>query len=71
MNDYSHNWFLNYMDFTPGYTCANCEYANEYIAYWWYPYLDPTCSKGRSINPNKPACSDFRLMNREKNKKDK
>lgn len=64
MNDYSHHWFLDYLDTTPGFTCANCKFANEYVAYWWYPHIDPACSKRRAIAYDKPACGEFELMGR-------
>lgn len=64
MNDYSELWWQSYLDTTPQYTCANCKYANEYLAYWWYPHFKPTCTKGHSCFENKSACADFELIGR-------
>ena len=53
------------MDTTPLYKCSDCKFANEYVAYWWYPYFTPTCLKGHSCNADKQACSDFKLIGRQ------
>ena len=64
INEYSNTWWNEYLDITPGYTCANCKFADEYVAYWWFPYIDPTCSKGHSCSATKSACADFQLIGR-------
>jgi len=40
-------------------TCTYCKNANEYIAWWWYPYYRPTCLKGHSLKRDKSKCKDF------------
>lgn len=62
---YTDRWWQQYLDTTPLYQCSDCKFANEYVAYWWYPYFDPTCSKGHGCNVNKGACSDFKLIGRQ------
>ena len=63
MKEYSDSWWTIYIDKQP-YTCSACAFANEYVAYWWFPYFDPSCSKGHSCNPNKDACRDFKMIGR-------
>ena len=42
--------------------CQDCKYANYYVAYFWYPWLDPKCSiKKISIKPC-DSCENFRGM---------
>ena len=45
-------------------TCKDCKFANEYIAWWWYPHYTPTCLKGHPLSENKIACLDFQLIGR-------
>ena len=45
-------------------TCAHCKYANYYPASWWYPYLDPYCSKGHGRCRIDKTCDDFDLIGR-------
>lgn len=63
MNDYSDTWWVEYINKRP-YHCCDCKFANEYVAYWWFPYFDPSCSKGHSCFPNKDACCDFQIDGR-------
>ena len=30
--------------------CYECRYATEYLAWWWFPYFDPTCLKGLEMD---------------------
>lgn len=64
MSDYSDNWWNAYLDVTPGYTCAQCAFADEYIPYWAYPHIDPCCSKGNPCSADKGACASFQLIGR-------
>ena len=65
MSDYLDNWWHQYLDVIPFYKCAHCKFANYYPAYWWYPHIEPLCSKGRgNISPDKNACNDFELIGR-------
>ena len=44
--------------------CSNCKHATYYVAYWWYPWLDPKCELTRlSVNPG-DCCGDFELIGR-------
>ena len=43
--------------------CYDCKFADEYLAWWWYPYMDPTCMKGHGMNSNE-NCLDFEQVGR-------
>ena len=43
--------------------CYNCKHADEYVAYWWFPYYAPTCSKGLPMNTYE-HCLDFKQIGR-------
>lgn len=45
-------------------SCQDCKWANEYIAWWWFPHFDPTCSKGHAIDLDKKYCEDFEQIGR-------
>ena len=65
MNEYSDSWWQQYIDCTPGYTCADCQHANYYPVPFWYPYIDPMCVvKKTTLKPNQPACGNFQLIGR-------
>ena len=65
-NDYSDSWWQQYIDCTPGYTCADCKHACYYHSYFWFPYLDPACEiKHQMIKHDQPACGHFELIGRQ------
>lgn len=65
MNDYSDSWWQQYIDCTPGYTCADCKHACYYQSYFWFPYLTPSCEiRKTTVTPQQPACKDFKLIGR-------
>ena len=64
MNEYSDTWWTDYLNTTPKYTCADCKFADKYVAYWWFPHFDPMCSKGESCSSDKTACAKFQLIGR-------
>lgn len=43
--------------------CYDCQYADEYLAWWWYPHYPPTCLKKNCMNV-KTECKDFELIGR-------
>lgn len=63
INDYSDIWYIEYLDRRPD-KCCNCAFANEYLLPYWFPYYNPTCSKGHACKPDKDACKDFKLIGR-------
>lgn len=44
--------------------CESCRFANEYIAWWWYPHFDPSCLKGHGIFEQKEECGDYEQIGR-------
>lgn len=44
--------------------CEDCRFADEYIAWWWYPSCNPTCLKGHGIFKNKEECENFEQIGR-------
>ena len=43
--------------------CYECRYANEYIAWWYFPYFDPTCSLGLPMGIDE-ECECFKRIGR-------
>lgn len=43
--------------------CYNCKYADEYMAYWWYPKYDPSCSLGNQMDIDN-ECECFEQIGR-------
>ena len=41
--------------------CYTCRYANEYLLGYWYPYFNPTCSKGYPLGC---LCGEYEMIGR-------
>lgn len=41
-------------------SCSECDYANEYIPYYTFPFSEPYCSKGHGKCEVDKLCGDFK-----------
>ena len=45
-------------------TCSNCKHATYYVAYWWYPWLDPKCEISKMGIVPDGSCDMFEMIGR-------
>ena len=43
-------------------SCSNCEYADEYIPYYIFPFFTPRCSKGHGVCSEDKICEDYKYI---------
>lgn len=43
--------------------CEECKWANQYLLWYWFPYFNPTYSKGLPMNIE-GECDCFNLIGR-------